>query len=158
MENIKHNNYIYIYIYRRKRINGGDAPINLRNQHFQNAGRWARDRARGPHFENADFEGIGFMAATPHQLNFDSLGLTYSLGLTCSHLVSLGFTWSPSPEGRTALSWFVTLRRFLKTPAKHPAKRAPEETYREKKGKGKACRGKKGKGKGANHGIQPRSH
>ena len=23
--------------------------------HFQNAGHWARDRARGPHFENVDF-------------------------------------------------------------------------------------------------------
>ena len=39
--------------------------INLRNQHFQNAGRWARDRARGPHFENVDFKGKGLMAATP---------------------------------------------------------------------------------------------
>ena len=39
---------------------------SFRNQHFQNAARWARDRARAPHFENVDFEENIQEAATPH--------------------------------------------------------------------------------------------
>ena len=33
-----------------------DDTLNLRNEHFQNAGRWAGPRARGLHFENVHFE------------------------------------------------------------------------------------------------------
>ena len=39
--------------------------VNLRNQHFQNAGRGLGTGPSGPHFENVDFEGKGLKAATP---------------------------------------------------------------------------------------------
>ena len=39
--------------------------VNLRNQHFQNAGRGPGTGPSGPHFENVDFEGKGLKAATP---------------------------------------------------------------------------------------------
>ena len=40
-------------------------PINLRNQHFQNAGRGPGTGPSGPHFENVDFEERDERAATP---------------------------------------------------------------------------------------------
>ena len=39
--------------------------VNLRNQHFQTAGRGPGTGPSGPHFENVDFEGKGLKAATP---------------------------------------------------------------------------------------------
>ena len=70
-------------------------PINLRNQHFQNAGRWARDRARGPHFENVDFEGIGLMAATPlinlRNQHFQNAGRGPGTGPSGPHFENVDF-------------------------------------------------------------------
>ena len=77
-------------------------PVNLRNQHFQNAGRGPGTGPSGPHFENVDFEGKGLKAATPPPLGV-RLGCPWA-PLGCPW-VPVGCLWAPkgSPLGPKAL-------------------------------------------------------